>query len=369
LTQQGGEPIIVTDFQKEPDNKEIAMVINRRASVMVFLFAAAVLALSVPAPAAAESRTHVVEKGDTLWDISSSYLYDPFLWPKVWNANREIENPHLIYPGQNIIVPMDLADKSRKIKTVKPVLPPPDEVAKAPEPEPEPAPPEPMPEEVKQELIKAMSTYGFIIDQEEIGIGTITSMEEERMLIRGGDKVYVTTASDASLEVGRKYSIVRVFNKVKHPVTGKEVGYLARILGDLNVVAANEGLSTAVVGEVYRDVMMEDHIIEHMEYLQWLPKEDSGSAGVAGYILINPEGKRILGEADVAFVDAGSAQGLGTGDKLDLIFEKGAVEAGKAPPHEVIGQVEVVVPRENTSVVRVLETKREITLGTKVISP
>ncbi|WP_020208555.1 LysM peptidoglycan-binding domain-containing protein [Gilvimarinus chinensis] len=42
---------------------------------------------------------YVVEKGDTLWDISETFLDSPWLWPEIWHANPEIENPHLIFPG------------------------------------------------------------------------------------------------------------------------------------------------------------------------------------------------------------------------------------------------------------------------------
>jgi len=44
-------------------------------------------------------KVYVVEKGDTLWDISSVFLEQPWLWPKLWRLNPEINNPHLIYPG------------------------------------------------------------------------------------------------------------------------------------------------------------------------------------------------------------------------------------------------------------------------------
>ncbi len=40
-----------------------------------------------------------VRKGDTLWDISAHFLKSPWLWPKLWQANQQIANPHLIYPG------------------------------------------------------------------------------------------------------------------------------------------------------------------------------------------------------------------------------------------------------------------------------
>lgn len=69
---------------------------------------------------------HVVVKGDTLWDISATFLKDPWKWPEVWKLNREeIRNPHLIYPGDVVVLtfvdgkPQLSLEKAQFTETVK----------------------------------------------------------------------------------------------------------------------------------------------------------------------------------------------------------------------------------------------------------
>jgi hypothetical protein len=82
-------------------SKMAAMLKQTLAVVAAALFSAALCAKDVELKDGHPDR-YVVQKGDTLWDISGRFLNSPWLWPEVWQANPQIENPHLIYPGDVI---------------------------------------------------------------------------------------------------------------------------------------------------------------------------------------------------------------------------------------------------------------------------
>jgi len=62
---------------------------------------------------------YTVVKGDTLWDISAMYLNSPWLWPRLWQANEYIDNPHLIYPGDQLNL---VWRNGQPILTLKPMV-------------------------------------------------------------------------------------------------------------------------------------------------------------------------------------------------------------------------------------------------------
>jgi len=70
---------------------------------------AAALALLCLSPAFSEASPYQVQKGDTLWDLSTRFWDDPFGWPEMWALNPHIHNPHWIFPGQVFDIPTDVS--------------------------------------------------------------------------------------------------------------------------------------------------------------------------------------------------------------------------------------------------------------------
>ncbi|MFZ5635394.1 MAG: LysM peptidoglycan-binding domain-containing protein [Pseudomonadota bacterium] len=84
----------------------MASILKRVSHRFLVVGAAALLTVGTYA-VAQEDRgdhpdTYVVKRGDTLWDIAGRFLRKPWLWPEIWQANPQIANPHLIYPGDVI---------------------------------------------------------------------------------------------------------------------------------------------------------------------------------------------------------------------------------------------------------------------------
>ncbi len=49
------------------------------------------------------SEEYIIQKNDTLWDISRVLFGTGFYWPKIWSFNARITNPHQIFPGKKLI--------------------------------------------------------------------------------------------------------------------------------------------------------------------------------------------------------------------------------------------------------------------------
>jgi len=126
--------------------------------------------------------TYVVRKGDTLWDIAGRFLQKPWLWPEIWQANPQIANPHLIYPGD--VLSLAYLDR----------------VTAQPGPRTE-APVTGVPLSEVEPFLKQLSVVDSI-DQ----LPYVAGLEDNRLRATGGQTAYVRLA-DA--QVGQRWAVVR----------------------------------------------------------------------------------------------------------------------------------------------------------------
>src|SRR5208337_1554876 len=114
---------------------------------------------------------YVVKKGDTLWDISKRFYSDAFLWPRLWQQNQYITNPHQISPGDRIrLYPYKVLIKEEAKPAVAGEVkhPPPPKVEGALPPLP------PPPAVIRLTIFPEVNSAGFIADKME-GIGKIVA--------------------------------------------------------------------------------------------------------------------------------------------------------------------------------------------------
>lgn len=255
--------------------------------IMVFFILSFCLLLSPLAQEKKETEgVYTIKQGDTLWDISSKFLKNPFLWPKLWQRNPYITNPHWIYPGQPIrLSPLEELKKEgpQKVgveeKPKEVVEEKPKEVAKEPEVKKVEPPPviEKKPEVVaevkpvakKLPVFPDIRSAGFMSDIGYHGIGIILESKEGKTLMAEGDILYLAFKTSEPILIGNKYTVFRASEEIRHPVTQKKVGIKYNIIGNLQIIDHYGNFYTAKVIESFdainRGDMIQPYLKEKME--------------------------------------------------------------------------------------------------------
>ncbi len=303
-----------------------------------------------------EYKEYTVKKGDTLWDISSKEIVDPFLWPKVWKENPEIRNPDLIYPGQKIRIPLYLMQRE--------VVPPAEEKVVAPSPAPvitplarkeEPAVKiTPVPKEylVEKDILIASGYITDTINSKGIVIGSPTENE----LLGKGDYAYIRTSDPA--KTGSKYYIVRSLGEVKHPETGEMMGYLIDVRGVAEIVGRESGEIKVRITESYSDVLVGDLLTDFREIEAPFLMENPRNPNISGYIVATKHRHSLNGGLDLVYIDKGRKDGVETGDVLEMI--------ARAKYEVPNGRIQIVDIREKTATGVVRTSSKEVTVGDRV---
>lgn len=74
-----------------------------------------------PMVRAAETTHVTVERGDTLWDLAQEHLGDPFRWPEIFDANRDVvTDPDEIDIGWHLVLPTNVTETAAIEDSVDP---------------------------------------------------------------------------------------------------------------------------------------------------------------------------------------------------------------------------------------------------------
>ncbi|MBK1688300.1 peptidoglycan-binding protein [Rubrivivax gelatinosus] len=189
--------------------------------------------LSELAPDAPES--HVVKRGDTLWDISSLFLKSPWRWPELWGMNLEqIRNPHLIFPGQVLVLVKRDGRATLQVGQSLSADPPTERLS-----------PRVRAELLENGAIAAIPLHligpflneAVVFETNELELAPrIVATQEGRVLLSRGETAYVL----GDLGGAREFRVFRQPQPVRDPETREVLGYEARYVGTADYVRPGE---------------------------------------------------------------------------------------------------------------------------------
>jgi hypothetical protein len=308
-------------------------------------------------------KEHAVVKGDTLWDLSASYLNDPFIWPDIWQVNPQIGHPDLIYPGNRVNLPG--YSKTAQAPTPRTVAPgaagaaPADAAAEtmaASMAEAAPAPNVVIPS-------TTAGRTGWIIDEgDEVGLGTILgNWHRGRNLLATDAAVHVSLGARDGVVAGDRFRIINTDRVIHHPQTGKVVGRLARVVGEVEIVAVRDASATGRVTRANHPIQVGDAILATLEIPPITePVEPREARDLSATILAAYDNQFALAEHDVIFLDVGERQSVQPGDRF-LLHGTAATEIDGAPHY--VAEAVVIAAQPSTCSAMIMRSFTETFVG------
>lgn len=330
------------------------------------------------------SKVHMVQKGDTLWDLANKYLGNPYAWPQIWELNQWVKDPHWIYPGDPILI-----DQARAVATDKSV---PEEVAGL-------QPDRPSshidPSAVRrpelafsyQDFVQLpyLASEGAEAHYKKLGaFKLVDNRREDRHILGEGEQVYIDAGTNQGVKVGDRFVAIRTLIRgFKHPFPAskedkKPMGDIVQQIGVVRVTVAHEKGSVAVIERAMDGLEVGARFARFEEPANMVLQlrtdtqdpvklDPTGSATV----IYSRDHHEQVGAGELVLIDKGERDGLKVGDVLLSVrvrdFE---VTAGKKPESQrtthYVGQVMVVRVGERSATCRVLRTNEELRIGDSV---
>jgi len=279
----------------------------------------AVLSFSALISSAAELRDdhpefHVVQPGDTLWDISQSFLKSPWLWPEIWHVNEQVDNPHLIFPGDVLsLVYVDgqpRIQKSNKLPNGTVKLTPRARQLTA----------DQAITTIPLDAILPFLTSARVLDEDELDKAPyLVGSDSERLLAAQDHKVYVRGIEQQTID---NFSFFRVGDNYIDPQTGEYLGTEAIHLGegfkiqsgDPSVLRVKKSIEELRTGD--RVWPTNDDQIRPV-YFPHAPNDFQGGQIISVY-----GGVEQIGQFDIIVINRGERDNIEVGHVLD-IYQRG----------------------------------------------
>ena len=331
-------------------------------------------------------ETYIVQEGDTLWDISTVFLRDPWFWPEIWFKNPQVENPHLIYPGDTLAIiyiggerkvqvltrgaeeseleESELAETTDGLKIVK-VTP---RVRSKPIDATIPV--------VPIDSIRHLLDRPIVLDEATVKNSAYVLASLDNHLINSlNDKLYVRKL-DTSLGGGH-YQIYRPNRPLYDPITNELLGYEALYVGESKLLLRGDPASVRVTRS-NREILRDDRVmpIDNTNFERdFIPRPPSSK--VSGHIVALLDAISQTGIYQTIAINLGSRDGLVSGNILrirrtgDVVRDKNEKDPTFLVklPDEQIGMAMIIRSFEKMSYALIMEADFPITLQDYVESP
>jgi hypothetical protein len=351
-------------------------------------------------------QTYIVEEGDTLWDISSIFLEQPWLWPQLWRLNPEISNPHLIYPGDVLRLVYDEQGEPQLIVEQEPVVQEPvvTEVVEAkPKVKPTIKLSPQLRKQMKKEPIQTLPLnviapymqYDHLLTQAEIDeLPHVLGNDDGQKSGIDNHKLYVND----DLDVGKSYAIYHIGDEIIDPETELPLGFDVKLTGTAQAIRAgdmaNRRPSTLLVNSANREIRS-GNVVMPINDGQLLPSfftMQTADESIRGLIVKSSSDGREFGKLEVIMINRGSNDMVKVGDILSIKRQSPAIvetrngpeykktasrwarmstsdEAEYNMPEESLGHVMVFKVYENAAMALIMRTSKPIRLQDVVVSP
>ncbi len=319
---------------------------------------------------------YTVKKADTLWDISSTFLNSPWKWPEIWQANPQIENPHLIFPGDLIkLIYMDGQPRIISERTLK-LLPGENGGVSADG--------KLTPRIRVQQNSDAITTIpldrinSFLSHSQIVEIADLRKAPyllagpQKRIVVGAGDTAYARGQFSAELT---NYGVYRQGDVFFDPKTKEALGVHALGVGSVNIQSFKGDVATVGVLRANEEIRIGDRLLlseDRPMTSTFYPSSPEGD--IQGTIIAVEGGVTQVGKFNVVMINRGEREGIKVGNVL-AIYKKGElvtdrVSGGKvALPDERAGLLMVFRSFKKMSLGLVLEADRQLSVGDLALTP